>query len=234
MVVKRKDAVRQERIEGELVSTEVISQAVKRANANKARAQTNKQQKRTASNRLTHSVEGNEDVHRDNESDRQLDARHDIERDSEMPSSWRQPNVLDAPPPRPGFVNRWVAWREGNAEDAEHVEEMLEEGWRPVPRSRVRKEHELTASPNSKRGRYYVKRGLILMELPEKLYIQRKRFYDSQTKNLTRGIDRTMFRLNNRYMPLMQPSRSTRVSTRARRGSLEGSVPADEPEGAEA
>lgn len=230
--VKRKEAVRTERVEGDLVAPEIIASAVQRANANKAQALRNKQQRRTAPRKQTHAIE-NEDVHTDNDTDRQLDARSEVERDSELPSSWRQPNRLDAPPPRAGYKNRWVAYRSGSSEDAEHFEEMLEEGWRPVKRARARRVHELTATTHGKYGQYYVKRGLILMEIPEKLFVQRKRFYDGQTKKLTRGVDETMFRLNNRFMPLMQPARSTRVTTRARRGSLEASVPDDDPVGAE-
>lgn len=220
----------QQRIRGDAVSDEVISASVKRAEAGKARAQVVRREKITPKRRQTHAVH-EQDVHSDNESDRQLDSRTEVERDSEVPGSWRLPSRLDAPPPRPGFANRWIRYRDGNDEDAEHFEEALEEGWRPVKRSRVRRVHELTATTHGKYGGYYVKRGLILCEIPEKLEIQRDRYFKQQQKDMNRGVDRSLFKINHRVMPLLQPERSTRVTTTARRGRLDDAVPGDEATG---
>lgn len=219
-----------ERVGGDVVSDEVIAASVKRANEARGRADRAKRERRTALSKQTHAVD-NESVHVGNDTDRQLDAIHDVERDSELPTSWRPQSRLEAPPPRAGYRQRWVRYRADNVEDAEHFDEMLEEGWRPVARTRVKRTHELTADSHGKYGKYYVKRGLILMEIPEQLAIQRARYFQQQTANLTKGIDKSMFKLQNRYMPLMTPQRSTRVGLRARRGSLESSVPGDEPMG---
>lgn len=208
-------------IEGELAGAEVIEQAVKRAEAHKSQAQRTKQVKAKAN---PHGVD--HDPHRANASDRQVE--HTVERDNDMPTQWREPRRLDAPPPRPGYVQRFVRFRSGSEEDAENFEEMLEEGWRPRKRSSVRKVHELTANTHKQHGEYYVKRGLILMELPEKLKVQRDRFYATQRENMLKGVDRTMFKLNHRVMPLLTPERSTSVTQRARRGALESMVPGDE------
>lgn len=217
------------RIVGEVVSDEIIAAATRRAEEGKSRAQTAKQQRRTAPSKTTHSVH-DDDVHTNDESARQADALTAIDRDSELPTSWRQPQLLDAPPPRPGYCNRWVRYRAGSDEDAEHFEEMLEEGWRPIKRKSVRKVHELTATTHGKYGQYYVKRGLILMELPEKLAIQRKRYYNKQLANMNKGVDRSMFKLQNAIMPLLAPERRTSVSRVARRGRLEDSIPGEERE----
>jgi hypothetical protein len=208
------------RIEGELASSELIASAVQRAEAKRAQAQTAKQVK--AKTRPTHAVDHN--PHRASTQT----VSHDVERDNDMPTQWREPRRLDAPPPRPGYVQRFVRFRSGSEEDAENFEEKLEEGWRPRKRSSVRKVHELTANTHKQHGEYYVKRGLILMELPEKLKIQRDRFYASQRENMLKGVDRTMFKLNHRVMPLLTPERSTTVTQRARRGGLENMVPGDE------
>src|SRR5256884_2160802 len=209
-----------ERVEGDLVAPEVLEAAVRRAEMRRGQATADKRVKRTP---ITRQVAGlaNDAHHVADESARQADARETIDRDSEMPTQWRQPQRLDAPPPRPGYRNRWVRYRADNAEDAEHFDEMLEEGWRPIKRSRVRRVHELTASSHGKYGQYYVKRGLLLMEIPERIMVQRDRFYRDQTRAQNKGVDRTMFKLENRYMPLLKPERQTRVTTRARRGRLE-------------
>jgi hypothetical protein len=220
---------RDQRIRGDAVADEVIASAVDRAQKARGRAETVKREKITPQAKQTHAVE-NDNVHTANESARQVDARDEVDRDSEVPTSWRPPSKLDAPPARPGYVNRWVRWRSGNDEDAEHFEDMLDEGWRPVKRSRVRRVHELTASVHGKNGQYYVKRGLILMELPETLQVQRNRYFRQQQKQMNRGVDQSLFKINSRVMPLLQPERSTRVTQRARRGRLEEAVPGEEAE----
>src|SRR3954466_16363537 len=88
----------QQRIRGDTVSDEIIDASVKRAEAGKARAQTARREKITPKRRQTHAVH-EQDVHEGNESARQLDSRTEVERDSEVPTSWRLPSMLDAPPP---------------------------------------------------------------------------------------------------------------------------------------
>lgn len=217
----------QQRIRGDAVSDEVIAAHVKRTERATARAQTVKREKATPRAKQTHAVE-NDNVHTDNESARQVDALDEIDRDSEIPSSYKPPNKLDAPPPRAGFSNRWCRYRSGNDDDAEHFDSMLEEGWRPVKRQRVRRLHELTAITHQKYGQYYVKRGLILMEIPEELETQRARYFHQQQKQMNRGVDENLFKLRNRLMPLLKPQRTTRVSMVARRGRLQDMVPGDE------
>lgn len=217
----------EQRIRGDAVSDEVISNHVKRTQRARGRAEDVKRGKITPKSKQTHAVE-NDNVHTANESARQVDARDEVDRDSEVPTSYRPPNKLDAPPPRAGYCNRWVRYRAGNDEDAEHFDQMLEEGWRPVKRSRVRQVHELTASTHGKYGQYYVKRGLILMEIPEELEIQRERYFLQQQKQMNRGVDQSLFRINSRVMPMLQPKRSTRITTTARRGRLEDAVPGEE------
>lgn len=218
-----------QRVAGDLVSSEIIEQSVKRAEKAKARAQTVRREKITPKRRQTHAVHET-DVHTDNESARQADSRTEVDRDSEVPTSWRLPTALDAPPPRPGYGNRWVRMKAGSDEDVEHFEAMLEEGWSPVKRARVKQVHELTATTHGKYGQYYVKRGMILMEMPEKLLVQRDRYFRQQQADMNRGVERNLFKINNRVMPLEKAERSSQVSLSARRGRLEGAVPGDEIE----
>lgn len=219
-----------QRIKGDMTSAEHIAASTTRAEKAKARAQVVRREKITPKRRQTHAVHET-DVHDDNESARQADSRTEVDRDSEVPTSWRLPTALDAPPPRPGFGNRWVRLKAGNDEDAEHFEAMHDEGWRPVKRARVRRVHELTAITHGKYAGYYVKRGMILMEMPETLLTQRDRYFKKQQKDMNRGVDRNLFKINHRVMPLMQPERSTRTTFSARRGRLqESDIPGDEAE----
>lgn len=211
----------------DIASDAEIAAALKRAESAKARAHTVKKEKITPKRKQTHAV-NNENVHDGNDSGRQVDAREDIDRDSEQQTSWTPPAVLDAPPPRSGYCNRWVRFRAESSEDAEHFEEMYQQGWRPIKRASVRKVHELTASTHGKYGQYYVKRNLLLMEIPERLANQARRYYAKAQSDMNKGVDRSMFKLQNQVMPLLQPQRSTQVTTRARRGRLDAHVPGEE------
>lgn len=213
-----------ERAQGAVVSDEVIAASVRRAAAVKSAATQKRGKRTTPVTRQTQTLADRESLHRANSSDRQLDSRDEIERDSELPTQYREAKRLDAPPPRAGYVQRWVTFKQNSSEDQENFDSMLEEGWRPVRRSAVKKAHELAFSSNGRLGQYYVKRGLILMEVPEKLKIQRDRHFAGLNKRQNEGVDRSMFRVDNRVMPLLQPVRKTQASLRARRGRLEAAA----------
>lgn len=205
----------------------LVGRAVKRVSAKQAKAANTKKRGRTPAHKRTHYV-GNEDVHVENESARQVDQAEEIDRDSELPTAWRRSSDLDAPEPRPGYVQRWVRCKAGGQEDTDNLEKMLDHGWRPVKRTAAKRVHELTANLNGKFAQYIVKRGLILMELPEKLAAQRGQFYRRKKNLMTQAIDRDLFKLNHPAMPLLKPERSTRTTKKARRGRLEALVGGDE------
>jgi len=198
----------------------LIGRSLKRASAKQSRAANTKKRKRTPAHKKTHYV-ANEDVHVENQSARQVDQAVEIDRDSELPQSWRRPSQLDAPAPRPGYVQRWVRYKMGNAEDSDNLDKMLDQGWRPVKRSAASRVHELTADLRGKYGQYIVKRGLILMELPEKLAAQRNKHFRTKQHRMTDAIDRDLFKLHHPAMPLLKPERNTRTTKSARRGRLE-------------
>lgn len=205
----------------------IIAGAVRRADRKKADAKLTKTKKRTPVSKQTHAV-ANENVHAQNSSARQADAVETIDRDSELPTSWKRSGHLSAPPPRPGFVQKWIRCRSNGAEDPENLEKFMDQGWRPVRATTARARHALTANTDAKYGQYIVKRGLILMELPEKLAAQRNAFYNGKLRRMTESIDRNLFKESDPRMPMLKPVRKTRVTTRAKRGNLEASIPADD------
>lgn len=200
--------------------SKIIGASLKRTSAKQAKKQNTAKRKRTPAHKRTHYV-GNEDVHVENQSARQVDEAVEIDRDSELPQSWRRPSQLDAPAPRPGYKQRWVRYRSGNQEDADNLDKMLDQGWRPVKRSAASRVHELTADLRGKYGQYIVKRGLILMEMPEKLVAQRNKHYRTKLRQMTQAIDRDLFKLHHPHMPLLKPERMSRTTKKARRGRLE-------------
>lgn len=206
----------------------LIAAMVRRADQGKATAARDaKKRKKTSRRDSTHNLD-NEGVHDLNSPARQADERTLVSRDSDLPTTWVRPTSLDAPPPRPGFVNRWVRFRVGNEEDKDNLDKYMSQGWRPLPKSSIRKDHVLTANLEGKYGQFVVKRGLILMELPQNLWQQRQDFYDQKKIQMTESIDRNLFRENDRRTPFLKPERHTSVTRRARRGRAVDSIPGDE------
>ena len=204
-----------------------LAAAIRRTERKVNAAQRSKTQKRTPKKKQTHYV-AHSDVHDQNDSARQIDPVDAVDRDSELPTTWKRPSMLDAPQARPGFVLKWVRYRSGNAEDSDNLEKRMSEGWRPVRKSTVKRVHELTADLHGKYGQYIVKRGLILMEMSEKLHAQRMAAYAGKLARMTESIDRNLFKENDPRMPLLKPVRKTRITTRANRGNLGASIPDDE------
>lgn len=204
----------------QMEADEIISASIKRAEGRAAQAVVRKKQRVTPSHKQTHGVDN--DAHA--VVARQVDDVADIDRDSELPATWRRSSILDAPAPRPGFVNRWVRYKDGKDEDTDNLENMLEQGWRPVRRATAKRGHSLTADSKGKYGQYIVKRGLMLMELPEALATQRAKHFRIKRDRMTEAIDRDLFKLNHRAMPLLKPERATHTTRSARRGRLEDYV----------
>lgn len=205
----------------------LVAASLKRTQDKIAFAKQGKMRKKTARQDSTHSLD-NESVHVQNDSSRQADATSRISRDSDLPTTWIRPSTLLAPPPRPGYMNRWIRFRAGNDEDRDNLDKAMSQGWRPIPKTRLRNEHELTANLEGKYGKYVVKRGLILMELPEDLWLQRQEYYTGKQRKMTESIDRNLFAENDRRMPFLKPERRSSVTQKARRGRLEDNVPGDE------
>jgi hypothetical protein len=205
----------------------IVASSLKRVQAQQNSATQSKRRKKTARAESTHNLD-NEGVHDRNSPARQADARTRVDRDSDLPTTWVRPSALMAPPARAGYVNRWIRFRSGNEEDRDNLDKMMSQGWRPIPKSKLRKDHALTANLEGKYGQYVTKRGLILMELPEDLWQQRRAFYEKKKDVMTESIDRNLFREQDRRMPFTTPERRTTVTRKARRGRLEDNIPGDE------
>jgi hypothetical protein len=208
----------------------IVAVAMKRRNE-KAQAEkiAKAKAKRASGSKPIHGVNNNS-VHTSNASSRQVDGVDTIDRDSDMPTQWKRPSNLDAPPPRDGYIQRWVRYRSGNAEDIDNLEKAMDQGWRPVEKSTKKTGHELTARTQGQYGKYYVKRGLMLMEIPEKLAQQRNAFYRKKLRVMTESVDRDLLKDNNAIMPVLAAEKRTRVSTTVRRGSLDRAIPDDDDE----
>jgi hypothetical protein len=92
---------------------------------------------------------------------------------------WMPPAMLDAPPPRPGYRQRWIATSILGKDESANVSRRLREGWEPRKVDTLPEDWKLRA-PTLDHGKFagYVGvEGMLLCEMPEELVRQRTNYY---------------------------------------------------------
>ncbi len=149
-----------------------------------------------------------------NESARQLDTSMDVEREN-FPSTWRRATALEAPPPRPGFVQRWVRTKSNGVDDTENYDRYITEGWRPRKPSTVPRGHSLATTKSDKNGQLIVKKGHVLMETTEDIKRQRDAFYSKSLDRQTKAVEQELFTDNKGHAGRVMPLTDATVKSRA-------------------
>lgn len=158
--------------------------------------------------------------------------RTDVHHEAEMPSSletagrfygdaddefletdWVPPHNLEAPPPRQGFVQRWVRFSVAEGVDNKNVQRRLREGWRPRDPSSVPRDYFPPTTELGDFGRCIGVEGLILCEMPASRNAQRNAFYRSQVERQTEAIDQDLLRAQGNSGIPIRKSAKTRVTT---------------------
>jgi hypothetical protein len=108
-------------------------------------------------------------------------------------TEWVRPSEMDSPPPRPGFVQRWIRIRLGTVRDTARLRKAMREGWRAVKASAMAgMDHSLPIIQHDQLGDgdYIGAEDLILMEMPESVNRQRETFYKRRQARQTGAIER--------------------------------------------
>jgi hypothetical protein len=94
---------------------------------------------------------------------------------------WQRPSSLDAPPARPGYKQRWIRVSFRGADDPRNRNRRLREGWNPRPLESISADWQgIGANAGSVTGAFVVD-DLMLCEMPESIYNERKAHYQAQT-----------------------------------------------------
>jgi hypothetical protein len=83
---------------------------------------------------------------------------------------WKQPQLLDAPPPRPGFVQRWVATAIQGQDDAANVAKRFNQGWKPRAADSVPADFAVPTISHGRHAGFVGVEGMVLMERPLELH----------------------------------------------------------------
>jgi hypothetical protein len=88
---------------------------------------------------------------------------------STMVSKWRPSNLLEAPEPRPGFAQRWVATMVLGQETPTNVAKRLREGWQPRDIKSVKDGQHFPTIEHGKFAGHIGIEGMVLCEMPEEM-----------------------------------------------------------------
>lgn len=106
---------------------------------------------------------------------------------------WVRPSSLEAPPARDGMVQRWVRISVRGADDPRNVSMRQREGWSPRHIDSIPEEFRLMSgglgvAPDASMGRFIVD-DLLLCEMPERKFAQRKRYYSQMTQRQMEAVE---------------------------------------------
>lgn len=128
-------------------------------------------------------------------------------------SSWHRPTELEAPPPRPGFTQRWIRIRTGNEEDVSNSSRKFREGWLPRAAESVPAEYLPPTIRHARLGNLIGVADLVLCEMPIRKAEQRNAFWRAKTDRMVQGIEEDLRNVS-RGGPRIQRSAKTEVTKR--------------------
>jgi hypothetical protein len=137
---------------------------------------------------------------------RELDTRAVTAR----PTTWRPPETLPSPDPRPGITHRWVRTSMLGHSDAQNISSKLREGYEPC-KAEDYPEMMMHASTEGRFQGNIEVGGLVLCNIPTELLRQREAFYANQNKAQMESVDNSFMRDNDPRMSKFS-EKSTKVS----------------------
>jgi len=117
-------------------------------------------------------------------------------------SQWRPSNLLEAPEPRPGFKQRWIATMVLGQEQPTNVAKRMREGWQPRDLKTVKNAQNFPTIEHGKFAGYIGVEGMVLCEMPEEMVNQRNEYYAQMTENLMRSVEQDIHKVEQPGNPI--------------------------------
>jgi hypothetical protein len=133
------------------------------------------------------------------------------EKDSRAKTSWKPASLLDAPPPRPGMVQRWVTTSILGKETPDNVYKRQREGWSPRPADTVVDFPIPTINHGQWSGCIGIE-GMILCEMPIETHREMKDYYSGKSEELNETINAELQNTERTGGIPIQQDRSSSVS----------------------
>jgi len=126
----------------------------------------------------------------------------------EEPESWQRPSDLEAPPARPGYVQRWIRTSLGAGPDPRNAQKKFREGWKPREAHTAPRGFSPPTISHGQFGEVIGVEGLVLCEMPERIHKQRQRHYADKTQRQTDAIEQDLHSVERPGNPIEQRRRS--------------------------
>ena len=102
-------------------------------------------------------------------------------------TSWKPPSLLDAPEPRPGYTQRWIATSIQGKETPDNVYKRMREGWEPRKADTVKEKLFPTINHGQWAGSIGIE-GMLLCEMPVEKHRQMKDYYHNRSVEANEAI----------------------------------------------
>ena len=128
---------------------------------------------------------------------------------SKLASKWRPSNLLEAPEPRPGYAQRWVATMVLGQETPTNVAKRLREGWAPRDVKTIKDGQHFPTIEHGKFAGHIGIEGMVLCEMPQEMLDQRNDYDAQMTENLMRSVENDMNKVESPGQPIQRTFKTT-------------------------
>ena len=124
-------------------------------------------------------------------------------------TAWKPPSLLDAPEPRPGHTQRWIATSIQGKETPDNVYKRMREGWSPRKADTVKDSLFPTINHGQWAGSIGIE-GMLLCEMPVEKHRQMKNYYNNKSVEANQSVAGDLDALGRKTgQPIYQERKST-------------------------
>ena len=124
-------------------------------------------------------------------------------------TAWKPPSLLDAPEPRPGYTQRWIATSIQGRDTPDNVYKRMREGWTPRKADTVKDSLFPTINHGQWAGSIGIE-GMLLCEMPTEKHRQMKNYYNNKSVEANQSVAGDLDALGrNNGQPIYQERKST-------------------------
>jgi len=119
--------------------------------------------------------------------------------------------LLDAPEPRPGYTQRWIATSIQGKDTPDNVYKRMREGWEPRSADTVKNKLFPTINHGQWEGSIGIE-GMLLCEMPEEKHMQMKAYYSGKSQEQNESVVGELDAIGRRNGLQIQQDRHSEVS----------------------
>ena len=140
---------------------------------------------------------------------RSSEVKKSREEETRQETAWKPPSLLDAPEPRQGMVQRWIATSIQGKDTPDNVYKRMRAGWEPRPADTVKDKRFPTINHGEWVGCIGVE-GMLLCEMPVEKHRSMKEYYSGKSTEQNESISYDLEALGRRSgLPISQDRQTT-------------------------